>query len=511
MLAWHLEYLNANPDVTITDLAYTLQHRRSTLPYRKSIAAKDFQAAIRSLEDIQIPPSGNKEDSGLDTRFITMSRSAKVIGIFTGQGAQWARMGAELIESSPFAASRLAEQDAALQNLPNAADRPSWTLRDQLLAPEESSRIAEAALSQPLCTAVQIILVDILRAAGVCFTAVVGHSSGEIGAAYAAGYLSAQDAIRIAYFRGVHAKLASSPSPHSPRGAMMAIGASAEDAEELCRESCFIGRIQVAAVNSTSSVTLSGDEDAIDEAESALKAKGTFARKLKVDTAYHSAHMASCAESYLASLSSCDIKCMQPGPEVTTTWFSSVYEGMTMTKATLTNQYWADNMCNTVLFAGALYSAVQQNDAFDMAIEVGPHAALKGSASATLDAFRGETSTPYSSLLSRGQSDVEQLSSALGYVWTRLGSESVRFSAVQALLSGNEDATVLQDLPPYPFDHHRSYWTRSRLANHFKHRNPAHVTNPVLGNPCSEAITPGEFQWRKILQPSEMPSLLRDT
>ena len=507
MLSWHLDYLKANPNVELVDFAYTLQHRRSTLPYRKTIAAENVQSAIQSLQNIIDPPPNSKEDADLGTRFSTLSRPSRVIGIFTGQGAQWPRMGAELVESSPFAASRIAELDAALQNLPITSNRPSWTLRDQLLMAKESSRIAEAALSQPLCTAVQILLVDILHKAGVSFTAVVGHSSGEIGAAYAAGFLSAQDAIRIAYFRGVHAKLASSPNAHAPRGAMMAIGASFEDAKALCREDRFAGRMEVAAVNSSSSITLSGDEDAIDEAENELKAEGTFARKLKVDTAYHSAHMASCAGPYLASMISCGIQPTQPRQDVTTTWFSSVYEGTPMTVERLTRQYWVDNMCTTVRFAGAIAEAVQQNSAFDMAIEVGPNPALKGPATATMDGFRAEGSTPYTGLLSRGQSDIEQLSAALGFVWTRLGFESIRFSAVQALLSGNEHMTVLQDLPPYPFDHQRIYWISSRIPNSFRHRSAMHITNPVLGNPCSEAITPGEFQWRKILQPSEMPWL----
>ncbi len=507
MLSWHFDYLKANHDVELADFAYTLQHRRSTLPYRKTIAAANVQTAIKSLQNIIDPPSDSKEDDGLGIRFGTPSHPLKVIGIFTGQGAQWPRMGAKLVECSLFAASRIAELDAALQNLPVASDRPPWALRDQLLAAKENSRIAEAALSQPLCTAVQIILVDILREAGISFTAVVGHSSGEIGAAYAAGFVSAQDAIRTAYFRGVHAKLASSPNSHSPLGAMMAIGASFQDAKALCSEDRFSGRMQVAAVNSSSSITLSGDADAIDEAEKALKAEGTFTRKLKVDTAYHSAHMASCVGPYLASLASSGIQPTQPRQRVTTTWFSSVYEGKPMTVEELNNQYWADNMCSTVLFAGALAQAVDQNGTFDMAIEVGPHAALEGPAAATMDGSRAERSTPYTELLSRGQCDIEQLSTALGFVWTRLGSESVRFSAVQALLSGNQHVTVLQDLPPYPFDHQRSYWVSSRIPNHFRHRSAMHVTNPVLGNPCSEAITPCEFQWRKILQPSEMPWL----
>ncbi|KAL8809367.1 MAG: hypothetical protein Q9200_003471 [Gallowayella weberi] len=507
MLSWYLDYLQANIEIELTDLAYTLQHRRSTLPYRKTIVASNVHAAIQSLQNIIDLPSHSEEITDLETRFGTPAQPS-VIGIFTGQGAQWPRMGAELLEKSAFAVSRIEELDAALQRLPIAADRPAWTLKDQLLMPREKSRIAEAALSQPLCTAVQIILVDILREAGISFKAVVGHSSGEIGAAYAAGFLSSQDAIRIAYYRGVHAKLASSPNSQAPRGAMMAIGASTEVATSLCQESKFAGRIQVAAINSSSSITLSGDEDAIDEAESVLKAEGTFARKLTVDTAYHSAHMIPCAGPYLTSLESCGIGATEPPQGVTTTWFSSVYEGTVMNAGKLTNQYWVDNMCNTVLFAGALAQAARlQNGAFHMAVEVGPHPALKGPATATLDACHSENSTPYTGMLFRGQSDVEKLSAALGSVWMRLGSQSVRFSAVQTLLSGNEHKTVVTDLPPYPFDHQRTYWTSSRMANHFKNRSVMHITNPVLGNPCSEAITPGEAQWRRILQPSEMPWL----
>ena len=507
MLSWHLDYLKTNPNVKLADYAYTLQHRRSTLPYRKSIVAEDTQMAIQSLQNTVGLLSSNKGGAGLDTRFGTCSLPLKVVGIFTGQGAQWPRMGASLVTSSAFAASRIAKLDADLQDLPIASDRPSWTLRDQLLATKESSRIAEAALSQPLCTAVQIILVDILHEAGISFTAVVGHSSGEIGAAYAAGYISARDAIRIAYFRGLHAKLASSPSPHAPPGAMMAIGASFKDANALCHEERFEGRIQVAAVNSSSSVTLSGDEDAIIEANNALEAEGTFARQLKVDTAYHSAHMASCVEPYMASMASCGVQPSQSCQGMTTRWYSSVYAGTLMSAKKLTNQYWADNMCNTVQFAEALTQAVHQHGSFDMAIEVGPHPALQGPATSTMDGLRAEGNTPYTGLLSRNQDDIEQLSTALGFVWTRLGSESVQFSAVQALLSGNANVRVLQDLPPYPFDHQRKYWVSSRIPNHFKHRSAKQVTNPVLGNPCSEATTPGEFQWRKILQPSEMPWL----
>lgn len=498
MLSWHLDFLKTNREARLTNVAYTLQHRRSTLAYRTTVAATTIQDAIGALERRLVDAADAADD--LSTRHSSLSRPPKVLGIFTGQGAQWARMGAQLIEASPFAASRIADLDAALHSLPNSADRPAWSLREQLLADEETSRIAEAALSQPLCTAVQVILVDVLRAAGISFSAVVGHSSGEIAAAYASGLVTAGEAIRIAYLRGLHAKQASSPSSHSPRGAMIAVGTTAEDAQRICAET-FAGRLQVAAVNASSSVTLSGDEDAVEEAEQLFKAQGTFARKLKVDTAYHSAHMRTSAAPYLASLEHIGLEPPTGEKHSGATWFSSVYDGKTMNKRTPSPsaQYWVDNMCNTVLFAGAIAQAVETAGEFDMAVEVGPHPALQGPALASLG------SVPYTGLLSRGKDDIEQLSAALGAIWTQLGYDSVQFSAVQALLSGTDNSTkVLDDLPPYPFEHQRVYGTNSRIANRFKNRSMAHAPNPVLGIRCAEAATPGEIQWRNVLRPQEI-------
>ncbi|KAJ2972236.1 hypothetical protein NQ176_g7270 [Zarea fungicola] len=500
VLSQQLEYLQNNPHANLSDVAYTLEKRRSTLSYRRTIAAVNTAEAIAALKAIvEESDDGNNAENSV-TPFRAKSSKPSILGIFTGQGAQWARMGAELIETSSFAARRIDELNGYLHSLPLAEFRPTWTLKDQLLACKETSRVKEAALSQPLCTAVQVILVDVLRAAGVSFSAVVGHSSGEISAAYAAGLVSAKDAIRIAYFRGVHAKLAASPNPNVAKGAMIAVGSSPEDAEKLCREQ-FSGRLQVAAVNSSSSVTLSGDENAVDEAEASLKAQGVFARKLVVDTAYHSLHMNACTEAYLASLESCNITVMEPSAE-SATWFSSVYEGQPMTPLKLNNKYWADNMCNTVLFSGALKAAVEASAEFDIAVELGPHPALKGPAMATLGTL------PYTGLLSRGKGDVEHLSLGLGYIWENVTAGVTQLTAVQSLLSGTQrSAQVLSDLPLYPFEHNRTYWAGSRFANHFKHRKTIHSPNVLLGMPCTEATTPGEFQWRNILSPKDLPWL----
>jgi hybrid polyketide synthase/nonribosomal peptide synthetase ACE1 len=170
----YAEYLQANPQVCMRDLAYTLQERRSTLAYRAAITAATASDAAKKIDTLFANPDAPE----LATKHFSIARP-RILGVFTGQGAQWPRMGVSLIESSPFASKRLDELDASLAGLPEDI-RPVWTLREQILAYPSTSRVAEAAVSQPLCTAVQILLVDLLHAANIRFAAVVGHSSGKL-------------------------------------------------------------------------------------------------------------------------------------------------------------------------------------------------------------------------------------------------------------------------------------------------------------------------------------------
>ncbi|KAF4502344.1 Nonribosomal peptide synthetase 14 [Fusarium agapanthi] len=483
-------YLQENPDTTMRDLAYTLQTRRSTLAFRKPLFAENINETIRKIDDLL--SDGNAGDNDLSTRYFDVSKPS-VLGVFTGQGAQWVRMGARLIEESPFAIQRISQLQRALATLPDG-DRPDWTLSGQLLAQPKASRLSEAAIAQPLCTAVQIILVDLLKAAGIPLHAVVGHSSGEIGAAYAAGFLSATTAIRVAHYRGLYAKLARAGGP----GAMMAVGTSFEDGQELCE---LLGGIQVAARNSLTSITLSGDEDAIDEALEILKDEGKFARRLLVDTAYHSTHMRPCAQPYLAGLKRAGYT-VEEGND--TLWFSSVKEGgHVMTKEDVkTPQYWVDNMANAVLFEPAISQAVSEAGPLDLAIEFGPHPALKGPALDTVEHASGHR-IPYTGLLARKKDDVEALASALGYLWTNLGASSVNFDKFETLISGAESLPkkTITDLPTYAFDHSRSFYSLTRFSG--AHRHLHALPHPLLGRRLIETETADEISWRNVLRPSE--------
>lgn len=133
----------------------------------------------------------------------------------------------------------------------------------------------------------------------------MGHSSGEIAAAYAAGFLTAGNAMRIAYYRALYAQLANGPDDLGGKGAMLAVGTSAEDAIELIELPAFKGRITLAAQNSTASVTLSGNIDAIVHAKNVFDEEKKFVRVLKVDKAYHSDHMLPCGDIYTKSLQAC--------------------------------------------------------------------------------------------------------------------------------------------------------------------------------------------------------------
>ncbi|KAI9771201.1 MAG: putative Hybrid PKS-NRPS biosynthetic cluster [Geoglossum umbratile] len=491
-VAAYSAYLKADKSTNLRDLSWTLNCRRSTLPVRATFSALSLADLCSKLDAfVEGGASAVKPSAG--------ACAPRILGIFTGQGAQWARMGAELMRSA--AVQNIVEDlERSLAELPT--DRPTWSLKEELQKGTGTSRVHEGSLSQPLCTAVQIILVDLLRNAGISFEAVVGHSSGEIGAAYAAGYLTARDAIRVAYFRGLHLGLAR--GTEGQPGAMMACGTSFDDAQDLCSLPAFEGRICVAASNSSSSVTLSGDADAIEEVRLVLEDEGKFSRLLKVDHAYHSHHMRYCSEAYLGSLKRCNVKAQQPSSSSQAcSWISSVYgEDIVNVFEDLCGPYWNNNLASPVLFSQAVEYAMGEKGPFDIMIEVGPHPALKGPATQTIQEIYGER-IPYTGVLSRGKNDIEAVADSLGFVWTSLDRPTVDFDGYDRIVSGGTRPRLLKDLPTYSWDE-RVFWHESRVSKAFRDRGePIHE---LLGTRCPDG-TKEQVRWSNALRPKEVPWL----
>lgn len=488
--------LEEGTTIDLGDLAWTLS-RRSAFSLRAYCSA----TSLDSLRDklAAMLEAKKNDDKSLGVR--PSHKTQSIFGIFTGQGAQWARMGYLLIETSQLAAMLFQELDNSLQSLPES-DRPSWHIQEELAKPAESSCVMEASFSQPLCTAVQVVLVQMLAHAGVSLDAVVGHSSGEIAAAYAAGFLSAADAVRIAYYRGLFGKLACGPA--GVAGSMLAAGTSVEDATELCELPTMAryGRIVVAAINSSASVTLSGDQKAIERAKFVFEDEKKFVRTLKVDTAYHSHHMQPCETPYMDAMERVEIKVQQPTNKCR--WFSSVLGGAEVTsdmKDQLRGPYWRDNLLQPVLFSQALESALDAVGTPALMLEVGAHPALKGPASTVVEEKTG-VSLPYSGVLARGSQDVEQFSGALGAVWANVGVSALDFRMVERMLrTQGSKPSLLQDAPGYTWDHSTPYWTESRMSRTLRFRPHGH--NELLGARLESGEN--ELRWRNFLKPSELP------
>ncbi|RYP33861.1 hypothetical protein DL767_004591 [Monosporascus sp. MG133] len=349
-----------------------------------------------------------------------------------------------------------------------------------------------------------IALVDLLKASGITFNAVVGHSSGEIAAAYAAGYLTAKDAIRIAYYRGLHSYL--SKAANGQPGKMMAVGMTLAEAEKFCAREEFLGRLKVAASNSQSSITLSGDADAIDEAKAFLDVQKTFSRVLKVDKAYHSHHMEPSSRAYLESLRQCDIEPQRMSVEGDCNWYSSVHglNGRSIHDPdAFRDIYWADNMIKPVLFSQALSRAVQEENCFDIVLEVGPHPALKGPATETLKALTG-VDIPYHGILKRNDDDVNAYSDALGFIWRNIQSPVpvVDFDRFRTACNGrtSRKPQVQKGLPPYCWDHDRPLFKESRRSKIW--RTQSWPVDELLGKLTS--MNGEEIRWRNIIKLSEM-------
>ena len=462
---------------------------------RASISAKSATDLLAKIEELLRPPSNGGSAPNIGLRSKALPNPIRALAVFTGQGAQWPTMGRELILNSPHVSKLVQELDVVLQNLPES-ERPGWSLMNELTCDASKSRLDSAVIAQPLCTVIQIILYDLLSSAGVKFQAVVGHSSGEIAAAYAAGYITREDAVKIAYYRGHYTSLSPSDQP----GGMMAVGTSVDDANELCNLPMFQGRLGVAAINSTSSVTISGDRDAIERAKEILDEEKKFARLLKVDKAYHSSHMIPCAKEYVEALKRSKIQPRQADNGCT--WFSSTYENRELHgDQDLSGPYWADNMVQPVLFSHAVQAAATAGGAFDIAIEVGPHATLKGPALQTLQESQKE-SVSYTGLLHRGKDDVESFSDALGYLWSQFSSSMIDFHTFDTLATGGEKRCLIKELPTYHWDHEKLFWHGSRASRALlTQKNPP---NPLLGSRTTD-IMEQELRWRNLLKLSELP------
>ncbi|KAL4792644.1 polyketide synthase [Aspergillus venezuelensis] len=468
----------------LDNLAFTLTNRRSNFRWTKAVPASSVDSLTKSLEERKLA--------------ITRRADPPRIGfVFTGQGAQWHAMGRELLFAYPVFRSTIkrCEDFLATQGCP-------WSLIEELSRNAETTRVNEASVGQPLCTAIQIALVDLLASWSIKPTSVTGHSSGEIASAYAAGAWSLEAAMMSSYHRGAMAQ--QSAKRIGRRGGMIAVGLSREQANE------YIGRLEegkvvVACVNSPSNVTVSGDLDAIDELHGMLDEDGVFGRKLKVDTAYHSHHMLLAMDGYLDRLS--DMKTNQ-GQLTNVMFISSVTGKKILNGKELGPSYSVSNAVQPVLFSDALEQLCrggapdEERDVkqfVDVLIEIGPHGALASPVRQILQSpsLKG-MKISYASCLMRKQNACETMLAVASSLWTK--GYPVDINAINFPIGGH--GKVLPSLPTYSWSHKTRYWHEPRASRQQRLRKyPRH---DLLG-----VVVPGQnpyvHTWRHFVRLADQP------
>jgi acyl transferase domain-containing protein/NADPH:quinone reductase-like Zn-dependent oxidoreductase len=473
-------FLEQHPEVfqkaLLRNLAYTLCQRRSHLQWRVGLVASSASGLAEAC-------------SVAETKPVRASQAPKIAFVYTGQGAQWHAMGRELLETHSVFADSIRSADGCLRRY-----GANFSLLEELSRDKDTSQVGKAHISQPICTAVQLGLTDLLKSWRVSPSSVTGHSSGEIGAAYAAGALTHEAAMAIAYHRGQAIVTMRQRYPDL-KGSMMAVGASPETASPLVKM-LREGTAVIACENSPTSITASGDEAAINELAAKVESKQIFNRKLHVDVAYHSPHMKLVADDYRVS-----IKDVTPSTVGADVGFYSSLRGKKVDLSSLDASYWVDNLTCPVRFSTSVRELCTDSTP-DVIVEIGPHAALEGPVKQVIKAVGQQASkVVYFSALRRNQNATTTALRLAADLYMK--GQSLDFTAINLEDPMVEPPIVISDMMPYPWSRQK-YWYESRMSQ--QHRQKPFPRHDLLGSMTdfSNDLAP---TWRNIIRTEDIPWL----
>ncbi|KAL4765263.1 uncharacterized protein BDW70DRAFT_155749 [Aspergillus foveolatus] len=484
----------------LQNLSYTLGERRTLFQWVAAHQVRldngTLDSVIEALESPCFKPTRRA------------SESPRIGMVFTGQGAQWHAMGRELLTLYPVFRRSIIEAETYLNAL--GAD---WSLLEELQRDKKTTKVHDTKISIPICVALQIALVRLLESWGITASGVASHSSGEISAAFAVGALSHRQAIATAYFRAIIVADGTQRAPGPAKGAMAAVGLGV-DAVQPYLDRLTKGKAVVACVNSPQSVTISGDEDAVDEITDLCKQDDVFARHLKVQQAYHSHHMDPFADTYRERLRIEMARSVVKGDkQKLKAVFSSAVTGGRITDINeiASPDHWVGSLIQPVEFVDALTELVLGDSddptgrSVDVLLEVGPHTALGGPIREILSLPEFENiELPYWGCLVRDEHAGDSMHSAAINLFREGQSLALDQINFPVPAYDDEGPQVLTDLPSYPWNHTMRHWQESRVNRAIRERSqPPHelLGMPVAGNDPSASV------WRRVLRVTETPWL----
>jgi len=382
----YLEFL-ANSGTELTDIRYTASIRRNHHEYRLIVKGDDKVQICQALEDYALGELSSAIVTGQSIE------KRKVVFVFPGQGSQWLGMGQRLLKEEPIFYNAIERCEKAFSPFVN------WSLKQQLQAEEHDSRLDEINVIQPTLFAIEVALAELWRSWGVEPDAVVGHSMGEVAAAYIANALSLEDAALVICTRSRLMKRVSG------KGAMAVVELTLDQARVAL--SGYEGRISIAVSNGPRSTVISGDPEALKEVITRLQSQEIFYRFVKVDVAAHSPHMDALQPELEEALAS--IQAQAPTIPLYATVTGKLVD------FPLDASYWGKNLRQPVLFSNAIEQLT--DDGHSVFIECSPHPILL---SAIEQIYHTETSHITRITIPsmrRGEDEVNTLQTALGTLY----------------------------------------------------------------------------------------------
>jgi polyketide synthase 7 len=342
-----LTRVGADQDLDVADVGWSLVSTRSVLEHRAVVVGADREQLMAGLAGLAAGEPGAN---------VVVARAQAVdrtVFVFPGQGSQWVGMGAQLLDTSKVFADHMHRCEKAL------GEHVEWSLIEVVRGGAGAPGLDRVDVVQPALWAVMVSLAELWRSLGVVPDAVIGHSQGEIAAAYVAGGLSLEDAARVVALRSrLLVQL-------SGAGGMVSLACGLPQAQELVAQ--WGDRLNIAAVNGVSAVVVSGEVNALEELVQRCEADSVRAHRIDVDYASHTEQIGAIRDSLTQALAGIE-------PHSSSVAFFSTVTGELMDTAGLNADYWYQSIRDTVQFERAVRSACDSGHR--VFIECSPHPVL---------------------------------------------------------------------------------------------------------------------------------------
>lgn len=459
----------SNHEGPLHHVAYTASHRRSQMERRLSVVGAnkaEIATALGAFAAGETPPGIVTGKAG--------QTAPKVIFVFPGQGSQWVGMGRQLYREESVFRDALHSCDEAIRK------EAGFSVIEELNNPEETSRLSEIDVVQPVLFAIEVALAALWRAWGVEPAAVIGHSMGEVAAAFVAGALSMRDAVAIICRRSCLLRRMSG------RGAMALVELPLPNVEKVLVG--YEDRLSVAVSNGPRSTVIAGDPATLDEVLGKLEHDGVFCRRVKVDVASHSPQMDSLREELVTALAGIS-------PNDAKIEMRSTVTGERVHGRELLATYWVNNLRKPVLFSKVVAQWIAEGHT--IFVEMSPHPILKPSVEENLCEANADGLALASTR--RDQDERQSMLSSLGALFTR--------GVPIAWKSFYPNGGRVVSLPTYPWQRER-YWIDTTIHGKSLSTPNLHASDyALLGIFISPSTHSNERIWQQSLSVSAIPWL----